>query len=314
MAEALGLDGRAGQEVALAASELAANLVKHTQDGMLTLTPLDENGRVGMQIESVDSGPGIGDVDEAMTDGFSTAGSLGYGLGTVNRMMDEFDIQTGRHGNGGTHITCRRWMPREGHGGTICPLAFGAAARPHPGMELNGDAFVIKQWDESALVGVIDGLGHGQFAHRASRAATQYIDRHFDRPLGDIFRGVGHTCRATRGVVMALARFDWGQGKMGFASVGNIQVRVFGSRTPMSFVMRRGIVGGKALSPVVSDHPWAPDWVMVLHSDGLSTHWRWEELPHLADQPATGIARELLRALARDNDDATVVVVRDRTP
>ena len=78
-----------------------------------------------------------------------------------------------------------------------------------------------------ALVGVIDGLGHGQFAHRAAQTARQYVENHFDLPLDQIFRGVGRACRATRGVVMALARFDWGQGRLAFASVGNIAVRVF---------------------------------------------------------------------------------------
>ncbi len=56
--------------------------------------------------------------------------------------------------------------------------------------------------------------------------ARQYVESHYDLPLPAIFRGVGRACRATRGVVMALARFDWDQGRLSFASVGNIEVRV----------------------------------------------------------------------------------------
>ena len=49
---------------------------------------------------------------------------------------------------------------------------------------------------------------------------------------------------------------------------------------------------------------------MVLHSDGLTTHWRWEDFPDLKDQPAANIAQELMQKLAKEEDDATVLVVK----
>ena len=138
------------------------------------------------------------------------------------------------------------------------------------------------------LVGVIDGLGHGQFAHRAAQTARQYVENHFDLPLDQIFRGVGRACRATRGVVMALARFDWGQGRLAFASVGNIAVRVFPRAEPFHFVIRRGVIGLNAPSAVVTEHPWSPDQVLVLHSDGVATHWGWKDFPGWADRAGRG--------------------------
>jgi serine/threonine protein phosphatase PrpC len=190
------------------------------------------------------------------------------------------------------------------------PLDFGAATRPYPGKMVNGDAFVIEQWDGSALVAVIDGLGHGQFAHRAAQAARQYVETHLDQPLKIIFRGVGRTCRATQGVVMALARIDWALGKLTFASVGNVEARILGSPQPVNFIVRRGVIGLNAPDPVVTEHRWEPTHVLVLHSDGLKTHWRWEDFAHLQDAAASVVAQQLLQRLARDDDDVTVVVVR----
>jgi hypothetical protein len=98
-------------------------------------------------------------------------------------------------------------------------MEFGVATRPRTFGAVNGDAFVVKPWARSVLAGIIDGLGHGQFAHRAAQTARQYVESHFDQPLDQIFRGTGRACRATRGVVMALARFDclpkstWGVAK-----------------------------------------------------------------------------------------------------
>jgi serine/threonine protein phosphatase PrpC len=196
----------------------------------------------------------------------------------------------------------------------VCPLAFGVATRSRRHDEYNGDAFVVKQWAESALVGVIDGLGHGQLAHRAAWAARQYVESHFDLPLDQIFRGVDRACRSTRGVVMALARFDWGQDRLAFASVGNVEVRVFPSSALFPFSIRRGFMGLNAPKAMVTEHPWPPDHVLVLHSDGLRTHWNWQDFPGLAEQPAQALAQELLRLLAKEEDDATVLVVRSVIP
>jgi anti-sigma regulatory factor (Ser/Thr protein kinase) len=312
LAESIGFDPAPCEEIALAMTELATNLIKHAQGGKLTLTPLADGGRIGLEIESRDSGPGIADVEQALADRFSTAGTRGTGLGAVNRLMDELDITSER--GRGTSIVCRKWVRQQTASIRPCPLAFGVATRPRqPGTD-NGDAFVVKQWAESTLVGVIDGLGHGEFAHRAAQAARQYVESHFDLPLDQIFRGVDRACRATRGVVMALARFDWGRGRLAFASVGNIEVRVFPSSALFPFSIRRGVIGLNAPNAMVTEHPWSLDHVLVLHSDGLRTHWGWKDFPGLADQPAPALAQEFLRLLAKEEDDATVIVVRNVIP
>jgi anti-sigma regulatory factor (Ser/Thr protein kinase) len=312
MALAIGFDTKASEEIAIAVSELASNLVEHTQGGKLILMPISDDDRVGIQVESCDRGPGIADVEQALTDGFSTAGGLGCGLGAVNRLMDQFDITSQHEAGAGTAIVCKRWLRRDALTVSPCPLEFGAATRARPTLTLNGDTFVIKRWRASALVSVIDGLGHGQYAHRAAQTARQYVESHFDQPLDAIFRGVERTCRATRGVVMALVRFDFGGNdvRFSFASVGNIEVRLFGSSEWRHFITPRGILGAKAPNPRVTEHRWEPDGVMVLYSDGVTHHWGLEDFPKLTEKSATVMAQRLLRALAKKDDDATVVVVR----
>src|SRR5919197_698034 len=313
MTLAIGFDEKVSEEIVIVVSELASNLVKHARGGKLTLTPLNDGGRVGIQVESHDCGPGIADVEQAMADGFSTAGSLGCGLGTINRLMDQFDITSQRGAGARTAIVCTRWQRLDAPALTPCPLEFGMATRPYPTMPVNGDTFVIKLWNASALVAVIDGLGHGQYAHRAAQAARQYVETHIEQPLEAIFRGVGRACRATRGVVMALVRFDFGEKaiRYSFASVGDIEARVFGGPDRQQFIVRRGILGGNAPNPRVTEHRWEPGTVMVLHSDGVTRHWGLADFPDLASESATMMAQRLLRALAKEHDDATVVVVRD---
>jgi anti-sigma regulatory factor (Ser/Thr protein kinase) len=313
LARALAFDAPVGEELALAVSELASNLLKHAGHGRLTLASKRDGERTGMQIVSTDSGPGIANVDQAITDGFSTAGSLGYGLGAVNRLMDELEITSHPAGNAKeTRIVCTRW--KRAHGPTLipCPLDIGVAIRPHRAMEVNGDAYILERWGESALVGVIDGVGHGPGAFQAAQAARLYVETHRDGPLDAIFSGVGRACRGTQGVVMALARFDWGCRRLTFASVGNIEARTFGTAQKVNFIVPRGVLGLNAPAPKVTEHLWDPTQVMVLHSDGLVSHWQWEDFPNLQAGSAGDAAQQMLHKLAREDDDATVVVVKGK--
>jgi anti-sigma regulatory factor (Ser/Thr protein kinase) len=311
IAHEIGFDEIISDEIALVSRELASNLVKHAGKGTIIITPLHDLERRGIQIQSIDTGPGIRDVERAIVDGFSTSDSLGYGLGTANRLMDELDI-TSEPGQG-TQVICRRWIRVEQSASRQCPLEFGAATRAHPKMMgVNGDTFIIKQWNHCTLTGVIDGLGHGQWAQRASQTARRYIETHFDQPLVDIFRGVGRSCKPTRGVVMALALFNWEHDKLTFASIGNVETRVFNTSKPTRFIVRRGIVGMNAPAPTITEDDWDPSSILIMHSDGLSSHWHWEDYPGLAQKSANDIAYTLLHALAKDDDDATIVVVRSK--
>lgn len=224
LAALLGFGSQDCDEIVLAVTELATNLTKHTTGGKITLHAIE--GRPGIQVESEDYGPGIPDVEQAMADGFSTAGSLGTGLGTVNRLMHELEFYS--LSPTGTRIVCQRWLRSKETTPFVHWLEFGAATRAYRRQAENGDAFFIRHWEGGALGGVIDGLGHGPFAQRAAQCARKYLDQHFDQSLENLFRGVGRTCSATRGVVMALARFDAARKTVATASVGNIETRLIG--------------------------------------------------------------------------------------
>lgn len=307
-----GFSGTISEEIALAVKELASNLIRHAPGGRLILKPVKSDGRAGLEIETVDNGPGIENVNQALTDGFSTGGGLGYGLGTVNRLMDELEIISDTKTPPGTRIICRRWRRGDNAYTSKCPIDFGIATRPFPGMTVNGDAFVCVKWNENVLAGVIDGLGHGQFAHQAAETARGYVENHYDQPLETIFNGVGRACQGTRGVVMALALFEWSQQLLTFASIGNIEARLLKKEEGMGFIVRRGILGVNAPKPVVTRHRWNISNIMVLHSDGVKSHWNWNELSDVLSSPASIVAGHFINRLARESDDATVIVVKEK--
>jgi anti-sigma regulatory factor (Ser/Thr protein kinase) len=94
--------------ITTAVSEVARNIVEYAKPGEVILAPVDGSRR-GLQVVARDQGPGIADVAQAMTDGFSTSRGLGLGLPGARRLMDEFSVDSkpGR----GTTITMRKWLP-----------------------------------------------------------------------------------------------------------------------------------------------------------------------------------------------------------
>ena len=90
-----------------AASELGRNTLIHGQGGTVVLETLVKNGRRGLRLTFEDKGPGIADLKQAMTSGFSTKGGLGLGLGGSKRLVDEFEVVSGV--GEGTRITVTRW-------------------------------------------------------------------------------------------------------------------------------------------------------------------------------------------------------------
>src|SRR5262245_16195116 len=82
-----------------AASELGRNTLIHGGGGTMRLEMLQEGARRGLQLTFEDKGPGIPDVKQALSDGYTTGGGLGLGLGGAKRLSSEFEI-TSNHGKG----------------------------------------------------------------------------------------------------------------------------------------------------------------------------------------------------------------------
>ncbi|MFC8342458.1 ATP-binding protein [Streptomyces sp. NPDC057280] len=91
-----------------AASELARNTLVHGGGGHVEITTLAEGARRGLRLSFVDNGPGIRDVDLALTDGYTTGGGLGMGLSGAKRLVQEFALDT-RPGLG-TTVTITEWV------------------------------------------------------------------------------------------------------------------------------------------------------------------------------------------------------------
>jgi serine/threonine-protein kinase RsbT len=94
-------------KIVTAASELARNTVDYGGGGIARLELVTEGNRKGLRIAFEDEGPGIPDIQKALTDHFTTGSGLGLGLGGAKRLVNQFDISS-RVGEG-TRVVITRW-------------------------------------------------------------------------------------------------------------------------------------------------------------------------------------------------------------
>lgn len=94
-------------KIVTAASEIARNTLDYGRGGNLRMDAIHNGLKTGLRLTFMDQGPGIRDVDQALTDGFSSGNGMGLGLGGTRRLMDEFSIASKL--DEGTTVTITKW-------------------------------------------------------------------------------------------------------------------------------------------------------------------------------------------------------------
>ena len=312
LASTLDFSEERGGRAALVASELATNLHKHAQGGELLFRRLGTaDGDVdGLEILALDKGPGIPDVALSRRDGYSTAGTLGHGLGAVERQADEIEIYTQPTG---TVVAARLWRkspaPNESRG----HYDVGAVHVAKSGEPVCGDDWAWRLRDARLSIFIADGLGHGLSAHEAAIAATRvFASGHELRP-GRLVEDVHAALRPTRGAAVASLAVDLERRTATFAGLGNISgVILLPTGARHSMVSHNGTAGHTAARVQEFHYPVPAGAILVMFSDGLATQWNLKAYPGLQQRSAAVIAGVLYRDFSRRRDDVTVVVARER--
>ena len=294
--------------VALVATELTTNLIKHAKRGRLMVRLLQRGTRLGLELMAIDDGPGIRDLAQSMRDGYSTAGSPGTGLGAVKRLTWEFDIHSllGK----GTAVLARLWsgqLRRDSNNG----IEYGIVCLPMPGQEVSGDGWRVESLGAKYTCTLADGLGHGPDAAIAAQAALAIAHEYRDKAPAEIVERAHGALRSTRGAALAVGEIDPALKLVRFCGVGNIAATIINKAGIRHLVSYNGIVGQEARKITEFTYPWSPDSLLIMHSDGLSTHWDLRNYPALMQRHPAIIAGVLYRDFSRERDDTTVLAARE---
>jgi len=312
LAEGAGFDEVDAGRVAIVATELASNLLKHGDGGEILAGSFDDCTGQGIELLALDKGPGIADLALSLRDGHSTAGTPGNGLGAVMRQSQGYWIYS-RAGLG-TAMLARFRPGRTAREGRDDIPAWGGVSVAKPGEIAEGDC-----WSASSIPSgghvlmVADGLGHGPAAAEASTRAARIFSKAAVEPPGSIIRSIHEGLRSTRGAAVAVARIDVARHAVVYAGIGNISGAIVGHASVRRMVSHNGTAGQAAPRIREFEYPLAEARpVIVLHSDGIAGGWAFERYPGLADCHPTLVAALIYRDFARGRDDATVLVARGR--
>jgi anti-sigma regulatory factor (Ser/Thr protein kinase) len=310
LARRLGFDETESGRVTLIATEMATNLHKHSRGGVLILRGLEGRDSVGIEILALDRGPGMADVGRCMADGFSTAGSPGNGLGAIVRLSSSFDIYSSTETGTAMMVRFQRKTASGPCGGG---MQLGVVNVPLAGEVVCGDAWAVDEQRGRVVAMMVDGLGHGLLAADAAREAVECFRRHAGESPDLILRSAHESLRKTRGAAMAIASLELDRREVRFAGIGNISGVILSARGQKStgMVSHNGIVGHNVRKVQEFIYPWPADSLLVLHSDGLGTHWQVGRYPGLAARHPCLVAGVLYRDYRRERDDVAVLAVSE---
>ena len=192
-------------------------------------------------------------------------------------------------------------------------LEWGAAGAALDG-QASGDHYLVLPDAERPLVCMMDGLGHGVDARRASLDCASILEAHSGAALIDLVGYCHEGLRGTRGVAMTLLQIDRERDLLEWVAVGNVEGLVLreglARGATFSAVVQRGGVVGYRLPPLKATHVnlQAGD-LLVLATDGIQSGFADSVDQRLAPQE---LADTLLSRFARPSDDRLVLVLRYR--
>jgi anti-sigma regulatory factor (Ser/Thr protein kinase) len=310
LGQSIGLAEETVGRAAIVATELGTNLVKHTSSGGEVLyRPFVWGNASGIELISIDRGPGMANPERMQLDGVSTSGSPGTGLGAVRRLSAEYALYSSPQA--GTALLSRI-VEVPDYGSLRRPgFEWGVVNLPKPGETVSGDAWGILLFKGRVQVMVVDGLGHGPGAAAAAHEAVRAFTENPELSSEEAMHKLHSRLKSTRGAAVAVAEIERNESKVRYVGIGNIFGRIArsGEKT-RSLVTMNGTLGHTVSRVQSFQYPWEAGSVLIMNSDGLLSNWDLSDYPGILQNHPALVAALAYRDYSRGTDDVAVVAFR----
>ncbi len=175
--------------------------------------------------------------------------------------------------------------------------------------KLNGDIGFIHEKGNKVFLGLIDGSGHGIEAYKIAKDAKQYLEENMETELAPLMIGLHQHILGSRGCVAIIAYLDIASLQLTYVGVGNICLRKFG-RTHERALLTEGIIGYTISTPKEKLMQLENGDVLVLHSDGIKSHFSFNDYPEILKDDAKSIAINIIQKFGKKNDDVACIIMR----
>jgi len=306
IAASVGFSSKRMAEFEIVISEITSNIVKHTTKGAEILVKIIAGQNPGIEIISIDAGPGMESVSNMMEDGISSTNTLGNGLGAIKRLSDEFDVFSMK--DWGTVLLSRVFGKKPEPGKKN--IETGIIMLAKEGEVLCGDDYHYTIKGNSIRMAVCDGLGHGKDAHQAAEQCLKIFADNSLLPPSEQIKVVHAGAKRTRGAVMYITQIDFSNKQVTYCGVGNITSKIITASKAKYCTSYNGIVG-HSIPNTINNHSVQcnKNDLFVIHSDGLSSRWDLQKFPGILKHDRSIIAAVLYKDFCRKTDDVTVAVI-----
>lgn len=305
----LGVSELKQENMLLVASELVSNNVKHASGrGMVQLWK--QPGGM-LDLLSLDFGPGIANLAAAEEDGYSTASTLGKGLGAIRRLSDESYIYTQQEHPGfpkkwsGTVILARFHLDK-GNKEARSGFRFGMFSRSLSDERYNGDRIYLQQAGKLLRWLHLDGIGHGEEAEVATADLAVHLVS-CELPE-DMLVSVDQQLASTRGAVAIAGEIDLAKCNLRLSGVGDMHAHLYDQEQIQHFAFAPGILGREHRSATLLQNEFGKKCVILTASDGIRRNWDAANFIGLFNQHPQLIAYTLGNIMGRISDDQSICV------
>jgi anti-sigma regulatory factor (Ser/Thr protein kinase) len=310
LAKDAGFSNKKLADLDIVVSEITSNLHKHARNGEILVGLFEEKENQYIELISIDNGPGMQEPFKMIEDGFSSANTMGIGLGSIKRLSTQFDLYSMI--GWGTIILTRIYnktvkqdllLPQKV---TIRPLVVTM-----PGQIKSGDGTYYTVTPQHFKLLVADGLGHGEEANFAVIEAIKAFKQCFDHSPAEILKYIHEAIRKTRGIVGSIVVFDFESNIWKMAGVGNISTRMSNFLQIKNQISYSGTIGHNILNGMNDQEVKLEDYNQVtLCSDGINPRWDMSKFAGIGRCDLSIQAAAIYKDFARKTDDMSVVIAK----
>jgi len=304
-----GFSGSRLGEIDIVVAEMVSNLSKHAQHGELLVKIIEEGNIPGIEIISLDAGPGMADVKSMQVDGISTKNTLGHGLGSIKRLSDEFGIFSLK--GWGTILLSRIYSEPPPRPLTRKKQVIHSLVVPKPGEIACGDGFYAKHTRDTLSLFLGDGLGHGKDAELAVVKAIEAFRSCSEESPVEMLRFINSSVKRTRGLVATIAVLHPKEKTWRVCGVGNISTRFISANGHRHHNPYNGIVGLNMPNTMKDQEiPSEGGQLLCMCSDGIRSKWDLLKTPGILRHDPAIINAAIFKDFARNTDDMSTAICK----
>ena len=319
LARKLGFDTLSVENMLIVASEMLSNQIKYSnKTGMVQLWYND--GRfndeiknkaepVTIDIFAMDYGPGIDDIKMAQKDGFTTSKTMGKGLGSIQRMADDYDLYSLKDNKNwhGVAIWGRFYLNKNERPANY---QLGQFQRAYHDIAHNGDDIWLNVNKHRVSWLHLDGTGHGEEAYNIVKKVRQVkTDIHGEstRQMLDI------TARAltdTPGAAGAALKFNISTRQIEYSAVGDMRMTIIHNNQLTDLEVSSGVLGDVSRSYNSQSVTSGSHELFISASDGIRRNWKLEDFPGLWEKHPQLVCFLLGNRKGRNSDDQSMIALK----